>query len=144
MITADEDQVKQVVMNVVLNAIQCCNDEGVVRLASYRSAVQAGGDGPEPARRKPSVCIEVSDNGRGIDKDIMGHIFDPFFTTKRDGTGLGLSIAHQIITRHGGYIDVRSTPGRGTSFYVHIPIDPPAVRPAPEPVYEAENLRLHG
>jgi signal transduction histidine kinase len=134
LVTADEDQIKQVVMNVVLNAIQSCDGDGVVRLASYPNA-----EGP-----RPMVCIEVSDNGRGIPKDLLGQIFDPFFTTRRDGTGLGLSIAHQIVTRHGGFLDVVSAVGEGTSFYINLPVQPPAMERAEAPVYESEDLRLHG
>ncbi len=78
----------------------------------------------------------------------MGHelierIFDPFFTTRREGTGLGLSIAHQIVTRHGGHIDVRTCAGEGTTFLVNLPVVPPTDVSA-EPAFEAEDLRLHG
>lgn len=135
-LTADEDQVKQVVMNVILNAIQACGrsgGDGTVEVWSYPNRVD-GGD---------YVCIEISDNGGGIDDDLIGRIFDPFVTTRREGTGLGLSIAHQIVTRHGGFIDVRTGADKGTAFYVNLPVEPPAFEPAPV-VYDSEAVSLHG
>jgi signal transduction histidine kinase len=130
---ADEDQVKQVVMNVVLNAIQACAEGGKVEVSSYENVVE----------EKAYLCIEIADTGRGIEREFLEHIFDPFFTTRRDGTGLGLSIAHQIVTRHGGFIDVKSDVGRGTAFFINMPVNP--VRPPAESaVLENEDLRLHG
>jgi len=132
-ITADEDQVKQVVMNVILNAIQACSNGGVVNVVAY----------PTVCEKEHFVCVEISDDGAGMGEDLIERIFDPFFTTRREGTGLGLSIAHQIVTRHGGRIDVRSCAGEGTTFYVHLPVVPPAGQ-RDEPAFEAEDLRLHG
>ena len=132
--TADEDQVKQVVMNVVLNAIQACAEGGAVEVASYEHLA----DG------RPHLCIEISDNGRGIDAELVQHVFDPFFTTRRDGTGLGLSIAHQIVTRHGGFIDVRSEIGKGTAFFINLPVEPPLIRPVEPGTFDSDDLRLHG
>ena len=82
------------------------------------------------------VQIEVTDTGCGIAADTLEHIFDPFFTTKhesaeREGTGLGLAIAHQIVRDHGGYLEVTSRPGQGTSFFVNLPVDPPRRAQAP-------------
>ncbi len=118
-VTVDEDQIKQVAMNIVLNAIQACKDGGAVEVRTRHG-------GKDDAY----VCIEVSDTGRGIDAAVAEQIFDPFFTTRSEGTGLGLSIAHQIVTRHGGYIDVRSQPERGTAFMVFLPVDSAVVEEA--------------
>ena len=110
---ADEDQVKQVVMNVVLNAIQACIDGGRVQVSCYRS---------ETAESE-TACIEIVDNGCGIPNDALGRIFDPFFTTRSEGTGLGLSVAHRIVASHGGSIEVRSRVGHGSTFVVRFPLD---------------------
>jgi signal transduction histidine kinase len=110
-VRADGDQLKQVLINLVLNAIQATRDGGVVTVttrAVQRDSVVAG-------------RFEVSDNGEGIPQEQLDHIFDPFFTTKDKGTGLGLAIVHQIIVEHGGSISVESTPGVGTVFCVDLP-----------------------
>ena len=65
--------------------------------------------------------VEVSDNGQGIPADLLEKIFDPFYTTKQEGTGLGLSITYSIIHRHGGEIEIRSEPGKGTVTTVKLP-----------------------
>jgi signal transduction histidine kinase len=120
-------------MNVVLNAIQACAEGGSVEVTSYESVVEG----------KDFLCIEIGDTGKGIEREYLEHIFDPFFTTRRDGTGLGLAIAHQIVTRHGGFIDVKSEVGRGTVFYLNLPFDPPRYVDEPA-VLETDDLRLHG
>ena len=137
-VVADEDQVKQVVMNVVLNAIHACIDGGRVQVSCYRSH---SGDG--------SACIEVVDNGCGIPEDALGRIFDPFFTTRSEGTGLGLSVAHRIVASHGGMIEVRSRVGHGSTFVIRLPLDaePTASMPLPdlvEPSLLRAGLRSHG
>jgi len=68
------------------------------------------------------VQIEIRDNGIGISKENLDHIFDPFFTTRAEGSGLGLSITYQIVHEHGGFIDVESEIGKGTSFRVNFPL----------------------
>ena len=70
------------------------------------------------------VCLSVTDTGCGMDKETMQHIFEPFFTTKKtgEGTGLGLALADQIIRTHRGRIRAESTIGRGTTFYVYLPV----------------------
>ncbi len=131
-VVADEDQLKQVVMNVVLNAIHACIDGGRVQVSCYRSDAHDG-----------TACIEVVDNGCGIPDDALGRIFDPFFTTRSEGTGLGLSVAHRIVTSHGGAIEVRSRVGHGSSFVIRLPLDVEATEPLPLPALE-EPLRSHG
>jgi len=70
------------------------------------------------------ILITISDNGKGIDKDVIDKIFDPFFSTKSvgEGTGLGLSICHRIVSEHEGTIDVESRAGAGTTFTIRIPV----------------------
>jgi signal transduction histidine kinase len=110
-IRADGDQVKQIIINLVLNAIQATPDGGTVSVLTRRVTHQ-----------NEHFCqIEVRDTGIGIPKKLLEDVFNPFFTTKDKGTGLGLSIAHQIASEHGGFISVTSEEGRGSSFCVHLP-----------------------
>src|SRR6185369_13223171 len=116
----DREQMKQVFMNLILNAIQAMTSAGKVTLLSRtveRNGVQPAGE---------FVQIEVRDNGIGIPEENLQHIFDPFFTSKDEGSGLGLSISHQIVQEHGGFILVQSTVGEGTSFLINLPADKPA------------------
>lgn len=104
----DSDQVHQVLLNLLLNAVQAVAPQGNVAVevrSSERDAV-----------------VEVSDTGKGILPEHLPNIFRPFFTTKGNGTGLGLSLAKRIVEEHGGYIQVLSSPGRGTRFEVHLPL----------------------
>jgi signal transduction histidine kinase len=100
---------EQVLMNLILNAVQAIRGEGVV-------TVRSGHDGPW-------CTIEVEDTGCGIPPDVLPKIFDPFFTTKGqgEGTGLGLSVSLGIVERHGGEIAVKSQVSRGTTFIVRLP-----------------------
>ena len=129
-ITCSPSQVNQVLLNLVTNAAQAIDKpQGCITVTTRcEGAAQ--------------VAIEVADNGRGMAPEIQSRIFDPFFTTKDvgKGTGLGLSIAYKIVASHGGRIDVRSEPGRGSTFTVILPLEPPpeavaaAVRHASEEV----------
>ncbi|MHB1555855.1 MAG: sensor histidine kinase [Isosphaeraceae bacterium] len=102
----------QVVVNLLMNAIDACPPEGTVTVRT----------GPDPEHQ--GIRIEVSDTGCGIDPAIRERIFDPFFTTKPlgEGTGLGLSISYGIVEEHGGTIEVQSTPGSGSCFTVRVPL----------------------
>jgi len=99
---------QQVVLNLVLNAAQSITDRGRVMIRT--SGTDASG-----------VEITVEDTGCGIPADKLDTIFDPFYTTKPHGTGLGLSVSLNIIREHGGTIDVKSEPGRGTTFILRFP-----------------------
>src|SRR6266850_2409010 len=119
-ITCYPAKINQVVMNLLANAIDACNDHGRVKVHT------------EPVDGK--VLIEVQDNGSGIDPAILDRIFDPFFTTKPpgEGTGLGLSISYGIVQDHGGSIDLESTPGKGTCFKIQLPLVPPPRQDGPK------------
>ena len=107
-IWADPDQLKQISLNLLLNAIEMSPPGGVVHL-DVRPEV------PD------SVVLEVADQGPGIPADQREAIFHPFFTTKESGTGLGLALVHQMVVEHGGEINVESELGRGTVFRVRLP-----------------------
>ncbi len=109
----DRGQMKQVFMNLVMNALQATPAGGSVTLSTH---LLHGGDG------KDYCVIEVQDTGSGISAENKEQIFDPFFTTKDTGVGLGLFITHQIIREHGGSITVESEVGKGTRFVIHLPI----------------------
>lgn len=108
-VVADAAQVRQVVVNLVVNAIQAMPDGGMLRVRV------AGGT--------TYVTLEVEDQGVGMDADTCDRIFTPFFTTKDvgEGTGLGLSVVHGIVSSHGGTIEVTSAPGSGSRFRVVLP-----------------------
>jgi two-component system, NtrC family, sensor kinase len=125
----DREQMKQVFMNLLLNAIQAMREGGSISIATR--AVQR--NGTEPSGE--FVQIEIRDMGVGIPEENLQHIFDPFFTSKDEGSGLGLAVSHQIVQEHGGFVTVESTVGKGTAFFVHVPVGKP-IRPA-------SNLRAH-
>jgi signal transduction histidine kinase len=138
----DRQQIKQVLLNLFINAMEAIGGEQGGRLAvRTRTLVRPAND--------PWVQIEVEDSGPGIEPGDLDHIFDPFYTTKhesgeREGTGLGLTIAHQIVQEHGGYLEVTSEVGHGTKFMVNLPVNPPVAEwHAAQPGYE-EGRKLMG
>ena len=120
----DREQMKQVFMNLILNAIQAMTEGGSIRVAT-RTVLRSGA---EPTGE--FVQVEVRDSGIGIPEENLQHIFDPFFTSKDEGCGLGLAVSYQIVKEHGGFVTVESTVGKGTAFFVHVPVGKP-IRPAP-------------
>jgi signal transduction histidine kinase len=111
-------RVHQVVVNLLMNAIDACMPEDTVTIRTHADPNASG------------VLIEVADTGSGMDPAIQQRIFDPFFTTKPigEGTGLGLSISYGIIREHHGTIEVQSTLGEGTCFTVRLPREPDPAR----------------
>lgn len=109
----NEGQLKQVLLNLILNAIQAMPAGGLLTLTLSGMSDQPLG--------VPSICVTVTDSGKGIDPSHRLRIFDPFFTTKDEGTGLGLAIVHAIIDAHYGRIDVESRVGEGTTFTILLP-----------------------
>jgi signal transduction histidine kinase len=110
-IFVDKEQIKQVCMNVLLNALQAIKGEGCVEITT-RPFVRNDFE--------TFVQIEIRDNGIGIPEAQLENIFQPFFTTKSDGSGLGLSISRQIVQDHGGYVLVESKVGEGTTFLINL------------------------
>lgn len=119
---ADSGQLQQVLINLTLNGIQSMATGGTITLTGCRPSNVAPPENLEKAANN-WVCLQVCDQGCGIDAETLRQIFDPFFTTKDigQGTGLGLSIAYGIIEEHGGWIDVKSAPGAGSCFSVFLP-----------------------
>lgn len=115
-VEADEGQISQVIHNLVLNAEQAMPGGGVIRIT-------AGEAGPGPNERPGRYLnVRVSDTGTGIDEAHLARIFDPYFTTKSEGSGLGLATVYSVVKNHGGFIEVESSPGVGTTFSVYLPI----------------------
>ena len=121
----DPGQIAQVVQNLVLNALEAMPAGGTVVVSLENTALQPGAQGGLAAG--PYLRLRVSDLGVGIPAASLPRIFDPFFSTKDRGSGLGLAVCHSVVTRHGGSIEARSTPGSGTTFEVLLPAQPEAV-----------------
>jgi signal transduction histidine kinase len=113
-VNIDREQIKQVFLNILLNAVEATTENGEITVKT-RSFVKTEGES--------YIQIEFTDTGRGIPKEHLEDIFNPFFTTKATGSGLGLSISNQIIQDHKGYIDVESQLDKGTSFFINLPLN---------------------
>ena len=116
-VRARADQLRQVFLNLLLNAQQAMEKGGriTVRTALYEQALQ------------PTVCVQISDTGRGIPEADLARVFEPFFSTRAKGTGLGLWVTQDIVRHHGGRIEATSEEGKGTTFSVFLPVDSPAL-----------------
>ncbi|HTG81007.1 MAG TPA: ATP-binding protein [Geobacteraceae bacterium] len=119
-ILADEAHLTQLFLNLVKNAVEAVGEAGTVQVASRVVSDYSMSQNWE--RRSRMVAVEVSDDGPGIDKELLEHLYTPFFTTKAKGTGLGLAICQKIVSEHRGMIKVDTDPGRGTTFTVMLPL----------------------
>lgn len=125
LVEVDVTQIRQVVMNLVLNAADAIA-EGGGTIAIRTSACTLDAEAIANASHRdispgPYVCLEVSDDGAGMAADVLSHLFDPFFTTKATGRGLGLAAVHGIVRGHRGTLAVTSEVGRGTTFKIYLP-----------------------
>ena len=109
----DPEQLKEVLVNIVINACEAMENGGMIAIHETEQYV-------EPLKKVD--VITITDNGPGIPADIKDEVFNPFFTTKEEGTGLGLNIAFNIISQHGGWLDVKSQEGEGASFVITLPV----------------------
>jgi len=109
----DQAQMRQALMNIIINALQAIDRRGSITVVTSR--IERGG--------RLWVKVEISDTGGGIPQDVLPNIFNPFFSTKSVGTGLGLSIAKRVVELHGGEIEVVSDPPRGTTFTIYLPVE---------------------
>ena len=110
-IAADRELLKQVILNLLINAVQAINARGEIRIRTWQYSTT-------------QQAVTIEDNGCGIDVALQKKIFDPFFTTKASGTGLGLALSQRIINAHQGDIHVTSMPGCGATFTLILPINP--------------------
>jgi signal transduction histidine kinase len=111
-IWADPDQLKEVLVNLLVNACEMMANGGIIRISE---------EVKEEGLSKPAIVITITDNGPGIPESIQENIFQPFFSTKEEGTGLGLSIANRIVEKHGGTLSLRSQEGQGATFEIILP-----------------------
>jgi signal transduction histidine kinase len=125
-VCADSAQLQQVLLNLLLNGIHAMPNGGKITLSCFAATTVTVPDSVANPDQ-PWVCLQVSDQGSGIEPEVQKLMFDPFFTTKDvgEGTGLGLSIAYGIVQEHGGWINVDSVPGKGSRFQVYLPVDCP-------------------
>jgi two-component system sensor histidine kinase HydH len=110
-IHCDPEQLKQVLLNLLINATQAMPDRGTVVISAW------GEDG------RGRVVITVQDQGTGLDPEAQDRIFDPFFTTKENGSGLGLAIAAKIIEQHGGQLSAKNNEDKGVTFRIELPVE---------------------
>jgi len=111
LIEADKDQIRQILINVVINAIQAIPEKGKIKIKTEKDLL----------RGEPAVKLVIEDNGIGIAEKDLNQIFDPFFSTKEQGSGLGLSIVYKLVEGHQGEIKVESKEGEGTKFIIFLP-----------------------
>lgn len=107
-VPAVENQLKQVFLNLILNAAEAMPNGGQLTITACYDTEK--------------LFMEFADTGPGISADVQAHLFEPFYTTKVDGSGLGLAVSHEIVANHGGELTIRSTPGTGATFTVMLPV----------------------
>lgn len=115
----DENQIEQVVVNLILNAMDSMEDGGDIAVITSLLKHEPGTKG---ADAQDMVLVEIKDNGKGIEDEIIEKIFNPFFTTKTEGVGMGLAISSRLVEENGGRLEVHSELGKGSSFLLYLPI----------------------
>jgi len=136
-VEGDAGQLEQTVLNLCINARDAMPKGGILTLGTRHESFTGGEEGaPEGAPRGTYISLSLSDTGVGIPPENIPRIFEPFFSTKDPGkgSGMGLAMAYGIVKNHGGTLDVRSVPGKGTTFRVLVPASSKEILPSPAPV----------
>jgi PAS domain S-box-containing protein len=145
-ILADEANMEQIVMNMAVNARDAMTNGGHLTLRTRELRIEAEYAAQNPEARPGNfICFTLIDTGCGMDPHVLSHIFEPFYTTKEvgRGTGLGLATVYGIVKQHGGWIEVSSRVGSGSTFRVFLPVTEKSVEPDPGPKPPRFNLRGH-
>jgi PAS domain S-box-containing protein len=128
-ISIDPEQIEDAALNLIINAIEAADGDGTVTVRVFRSEAERSETVPSPEEFPwgddefgEEAIVEVSDDGRGISEEDLKRVFNPFFTTRPGGTGLGLPAVRRIARAHGGRVDVRSSPGKGSTFRIYLPV----------------------
>jgi PAS domain S-box-containing protein len=122
MVSGDDGQIQQALLNLFLNARDAMPEGGVLSISTAVTTADAHTTSQfSSVRPGPFIMITVSDTGHGIPPELQNRIFEPFFTTKDRGTGLGLSVVYGVVQSHGGFINLESSPARGTTFTLYLP-----------------------
>jgi signal transduction histidine kinase len=116
LIQGDQHQLTQLFTNLLINAYEAMGGNGRIVITGERTRLADGGEG------RDAVLIEVTDDGPGMPTEISDKVFDPFFTTKAQGSGLGLAIVRKIVDAHDGRLDLRTSPGEGTTIRLTLPV----------------------
>ncbi|MEP7077767.1 MAG: ATP-binding protein [Chthoniobacterales bacterium] len=124
MITADRNQIHQVLLNLCVNARDAMPAGGVITLETSSISGSELGEDFAGADAEKYAGVRISDTGSGMTREIKSHIFEPFFTTKErgKGTGLGLSVVYGVVNSHRGFVQAASEPGKGTTFSIYLPM----------------------
>ena len=115
---ADTEQLKQVFLNIILNAVEAMSKNSSGHSRTLIISIEKGAPINTHSRY---LIVSFEDTGKGIEQKDIENVFNPFFTTKEEGTGLGLAICYGIVKRHEGEIEVKSTPGKGTCINIKLP-----------------------
>ncbi|MCP4582468.1 MAG: PAS domain S-box protein [candidate division Zixibacteria bacterium] len=128
-----KSQISRVISNMIINALDAMNNNGILTIKTDNYYIETDKIKYGRIPKGEYAKVSISDTGAGIPDDIMPKIFDPFFTTKSAeksrGSGLGLSIVHSVMEDHDGYIDLKSTIGTGTTFYLYFPVTRDSKKP---------------
>ncbi len=146
-IRGDTASLEQVIMNLVVNARDAMPHGGVLTIKTENLLLTPGSPRLHPeARQGRYVRLVIEDTGIGMDREVLEHIFEPFFTTKEEGrgTGLGLSVVYGIVKQHGGWLNVNSKPGEGSSFEIYLPATRASARVEAEDEGALPDLRAQG
>ncbi|MFP4657920.1 MAG: PAS domain S-box protein, partial [Desulfonatronovibrionaceae bacterium] len=135
-VEADRTQLSQVTSNLVINAQEAMPEGGQIRIEAENTVLDPSSGPLLPPGRY--VHVKITDQGSGIQEEVLSRIFDPYFTTKEAGNGLGLAMVYSIVEKHGGNISVDSIPGAGSTFSIYLP----AAKPSPPEQQTVENERL--
>lgn len=145
-INADANQIFQAILNMCLNACDAMPQGGVLTLGAGGASIGEYAAAERGVKSGEFAVVSVQDTGTGIDEDHIGSIFEPFFTTKDrgKGSGLGLSVSHGVIKAHGGFIDVKTEKGRGTTFSVYLPVADSVETPVDEDEKKINTKTING